>query len=277
MRTAIIDADVLCYYSSMVKEGQEALEWDTEVTTGGELEEAIKFSEEKLDEWLKISQCRDFRLVFSGERDANWRREIHPEYKRKRTAEKPSSYADLRKYLEDNYLSYSFRNLEGDDVCGLMLTTPPEKRYGMWRFTEEDTPVVVSSDKDIYTLPGWLVRIAHSSKPQEEPFLNTTQAADRFWMTQVLTGDPVDEYRGCPGVGPKRAEVVLRDRGNIIDMMSAVKDEYHKQAHHPRWGNKFIDSWHREYTMNMRAARILRWGDYDFENEEVTFDGLKQR
>jgi DNA polymerase-1 len=277
MRTAIIDADVLCFYSSAVAEDSPEVDWGDGVMTGDKLEHAIRLAEEKLEEWLGIAQCKDFRLVFSGDRAENWRRAIHPEYKRKRTAEKPSSYEPLRKYFEDNYLSYSFRNLEGDDVCGLFVTCPPKLRYGVMRCTETDDLVVVSTDKDIYTLPGELVRIAHSNKPQEAPLYNIQYNADLFWMTQVLTGDPVDEYRGCPGVGPKRAELVLKDSRDIIDMMGRVKEEYRRQSNHPRWGNKFIDSWRNEYLMNMRAARILRWGDYDFKTEEVTFDGLRQR
>jgi DNA polymerase-1 len=70
-----------------------------------------------------------------------------------------------------------------------------------------------------------------------------------------LTGDAVDNYKGCPGIGKKKADILLREEGvkwkTVVDAFAkAGLDEF-------------------AALTQARVARILRAEDYNFKNEEV--------
>jgi DNA polymerase I len=78
--------------------------------------------------------------------------------------------------------------------------------------------------------------------------------ADKAFFTQVLTGDPVDGYKGVPGIGPKKAETILGTR--------------------PSWGaveQAFIKAGmtRDDAIQQARLARILRWTDWHDEIQEI--------
>jgi DNA polymerase-1 len=249
---ALIDADVLVYYASVVNDDKEDVSWGEEIVTEERMMGGVSLFEDKLAEWLRLAGTDDYTLVFSGKSsEDNFRRAIHPEYKRNRTTPKPVIYGALRELVEDAYGCHSWWNLEGDDVLGI-LSGP-------------DT-MIVSTDKDIRTLPGRLLHIAHPSKTQQPWFINSVAQADRYWMTQTLTGDTTDGYRGCPGVGPARAKVLLNGVLGVHDMWNVVLEEYRTKALDKRWGKKFFSSnYYKEALANAQVARILRAREYDFD------------
>ena len=125
--------------------------------------------------------------------------------------------------------------LEGDDRLGILATRP-------------GNGIVVSDDKDLKGIPGQLFR------PSKDELLEiNVEDADRFFLTQVLTGDTTDGYKGVPGIGPKKAEVILGTR--------------------PHWGaveQAFIKAGltKADALTQARLARILRWSDWDAEKGE---------
>jgi len=73
-------------------------------------------------------------------------------------------------------------------------------------------------------------------------------------LLQALTGDSVDGYPGCPGIGPKRAERLLNKETSWETVVAA----YAKEG---------LDE---EYALaQARVARILRWDEYNIKKEEV--------
>ncbi len=86
---------------------------------------------------------------------------------------------------------------EGDDVMGILATHPKLIRE----------KIIVSIDKDMETIPSddcrWGTDEA-SSRGSIRPI-----EADYYHMLQTLTGDTTDGYKGCPGIGPKKAEAIL--------------------------------------------------------------------
>ena len=48
--------------------------------------------------------------------------------------------------------------------------------------------------------------------------------ADRYFLTQVLTGDTADGYKGVPGIGPKKAEAILGPRPDWAAVEKAYID-----------------------------------------------------
>jgi DNA polymerase-1 len=154
-----------------------------------------------------------------------------------------------------DYKCYRFPRLEGDDVMGLLMTGTQGHNY-----------VGITSDKDIYTLPGTAMRLNHDKTFRKSSVLQ----ADKFWMTQTITGDPVDGYKGAPGAGIKAADKALAEKSSLRSMWDAVLHVYADQFDHKRWGKDFVTKRaYDEALMNARCARILRHGDYDHKTGEV--------
>ena len=67
--------------------------------------------------------------------------------------------------------------------------------------------VIVSSDKDMRTLPGLLYN------PDKiellKPEVITDRDAIKFLAMQAMMGDTADGYKGCPSVGVKKAEALV--------------------------------------------------------------------
>ena len=71
-------------------------------------------------------------------------------------------------------------------------------------------------------------------------------------------GDRVDGYSGCPTIGEKTAEKILKPlKGNFKAMWDAVVREFKK--------HDFSD---QEIQTQARLARILRSGEYDFSKNQ---------
>jgi DNA polymerase-1 len=129
--------------------------------------------------------------------------------------------------------------LEADDVMGVMATKEP------------DDHVIATIDKDLDQIPG-----RHFNWNKNKKYTVNSLKADRLFYTQIMAGDPTDNYYGIKGVGPVAAKKLL--------------DETPK---HRRWEEilkLFISKGYtEEYALQMaRVARICRAEDYNFETEE---------
>jgi 5'-3' exonuclease len=186
---------------------------------------------------------RDCALCFTAPN--NFRREIDPTYKNHRSTRKPLCYAALRERIEENHTCISLNGLEADDVMGILATKPGKRNR-----------IIVSQDKDMKSVPGAVwdgVDLHHVSEAE----------ADYFHLYQTLIGDTSDGYKGCPGIGPKKAADLLpkTDKDNMPYMRSEwwarVKQAYAKA------GLTEADA-----LTQARLARILRWSDWDREKQE---------
>jgi len=97
-----------------------------------------------------------------------------------------------------------------------------------------------------------------SYNPDKPDFgiVETSEAdADYFHMFQTLVGDRTDNYGGCPGAGPVKAERIL---GLGRAWWSSVVNAYAEAG------------LSEEVALTMaRVARICRASDYDFKRKEV--------
>ena len=143
------------------------------------------------------------------------------------------------------YKSKMLPTLEGDDVLGIEQTSRRKGRQ----------TVVLSSDKDLRTVPGLYVDM---KDPELELQQITELEADRWWMTQALTGDRTDGYKGCPGIGLKTAVSLLEDAESLETLWVRVLAAYASK------GLTLEDA-----VQQARVARILRRGDYVAKTERV--------
>ena len=76
-----------------------------------------------------------------------------------------------------------------------------------------------------------------------------------MFFFQTLVGDSVDNYKGCPGIGPKKATELLLSKGV---KWQTIIDAYDKAG---------LSEDHA--LVQARVARILRYNDYDHDKQEV--------
>lgn len=259
----VIDGDVVAYQASVLGSDSGSLDWGSIVTHVGNEALALSIARHKIDKWTRTAGASGSPIIALSDPDgANFRKDFAPHYKENRKGmEKPEDYETVIEYFKEKYLCYSKPGLEGDDIISLLLTGENGNKY-----------VGISTDKDLYTIPGNICHIVHHSKADEQGvrIKQTLLDADRAWMTQTIAGDTVDNYKGAPGAGVKRANVVLEQSYSLNMMWEQVLMVYAAQFDDKRWGEKFVcDNAYDEALMNARCARLLRYGDYDNETGEV--------
>lgn len=184
----------------------------------------------------------DHVLCFSAA--PNFRQTIDPTYKGHRSPRKPLCYAELRERVDSEYTVRAMPGLEADDVMGILATKPMKAQR-----------IIVSQDKDMRSIPTtvWDGKDLHRVSERE---------ADYFHLYQTLIGDTSDGYKGCPGIGPKKAEELLKTvwMGDCRRM-----DLWWKfvVAAYEKCGLTEADA-----LIQARLARILRWSDWDSEKKE---------
>ena len=234
----LIDGDILAYKVSAVCE--EPVNWGDDLWT---LHADAKEGRMQVDIWL--AQIQEDLGVLTGTRvflssRSNFRTEIFPEYKANRKGtRKPMILGEMKRHLATAWGGESEEGLEADDLIGMEASAMPS----------EISPIIVSIDKDFKSVP---CRLYNPDKADLGVVEITEEKADYWFMTQVLTGDTSDNYGGCPGVGPKKAEKILENKTTLYDMWQAVLKAYDSSG---------LSSKHA--LVQARVARILRHGEYE--------------
>jgi len=233
----LIDADIVLFKAAAAVEKEVEFEPDVWVLWT-DVSEAIQAFTDSLANLLELADTYSYLLAFSD--TVNFRKQIYPEYKANRTQRKPMAFKTIRERVFEEYAHkiVTLPGLEADDVLGITATASPGETM-IW-----------SEDKDLRQIPG-LHLTAEGQKviyPDE---------ADRWFYTQVLIGDTADNYKGCPGVGPVKAERCL-EHAQPHEMWDCVVDQYIK-AHLTE----------EDALVQARLARILRSDDWNSETKEV--------
>lgn len=257
----LLDADIIAFklaathqrsyrFPGMESPCVAADEWE-------DLPERIDAEVSKLTQGLKAA----FVIVcLSCPTEENWRLKVLPSYKGNRDySQRPIFLRAVKDYLAENYPSYRRDTLEADDIMGILSTMKGLPKNFLEQhpgFDPKAKKIIVSEDKDMKTVPGWLFNPAKDKKP----WLVTQEVADWWHLYQALVGDTTDGYAGCPKVGPVSALRILGSPGDF-----PAKD---------LWALTSLAYTTRNLTeedalVQARVARILRASDYDFKNKEV--------
>lgn len=193
---ALIDGDILAYRSAAASENED-------------LGIAIWQTEQTLERILNDIGSSEYKIYLSG--DNNFRYQIFQEYKAHRKDKpKPKHLFPVMEHLVREHKAEVTEGYEADDALGM------SQKVG--------TTIICSIDKDLKQIPGDHYNWVKQERDQVEsgiPF---------FWM-QVLTGDSSDGIKGCPGIGPKKAEKAFLEDKTYYEI---VKNMY-QQAYNDKW------------------------------------------
>ncbi len=240
--TALIDADILVYKEAAA--GQKDFKWDNgaESRHVAPFEDVKENAEKELAKLVQEVKATAVILCFT-DTVGNFRKKLYPPYKATRR-EKPEHHKALMEYLMAEYPSYWRPGLEGDDIMGILATHPT---------LVKGPKVVVSIDKDMNTIPCDLYNPGKGTRKRV-----TVEEADYSHLFQTLTGDSVDEYPGCPRIGPTKAAQALEwGQEEGLSAWQSVVGVYESR------GLTEADA-----LVQARCARILRHTDYNFKTKE---------
>ena len=233
---ALIDSDSLIYKHASLN--QEVTEWDEDTTTiTTDLPKAIKGLERNIDDIIEAVDADDYLCVLSPKR--TFRYDILPSYKGNRKAPKYplELLKPLREYVSKHMKTHTPCYVEADDWC-------------VWKmYAEPDEWILCHIDKDLNQAVG-----AHYNYSKLNAYKVAQEEADYVFYLQTLTGDTSDGYKGCPGIGPKKAEKILQtlDLTNEKQVWEAIVETYKEK-----------ELTQDDALVQARVARMLRPSEYN--------------
>ena len=248
MTTLLIDGDIVAFQAAAATE--VPVKWDDDLWTLQAYEsEGQALIKKKLAEMLEQTGCTEFKFYLTGKE--NFRYDVLESYKgNRKDTRKPMTLGPLKQWMIDEYKAVLREPFEADDLLGI-------------RGSDGNDTIIASEDKDLKTIPGRFFNPAH---PDDGVITISEADADMYFFTQVLTGDAVDNYKGCPKVGPVKAQQILHKASlNTTDLhqrnvsiWSAIVATFQKA------GLTEDDA-----ITQARCARILRYEDLDLEGNII--------
>ena len=143
--------------------------------------------------------CMTDNLMVAVKGRGNFRNDLYDKYKANRKELDPEVKKALNyghQYMVDNYGAIMADDMEADDLVAIWAYECRE---------EEQDYYICGIDKDLLQIPGDhynFVKKTHRFVNDDEGHL--------LLMTQALTGDNADNIPGIKGIGPKKAEKILK-------------------------------------------------------------------
>lgn len=216
----LIDGDILRYEIGAIGDidGPKSFEFVQEVLDGRirDICFAVNATEEPI---IYLTGSQNFRNEIA----------VTKPYKGTRKEEKPYHFRNITTYLHNQYRVVLHEGLEADDLMSIEQTR------------RKDQTVICSRDKDLRMVPGfhygWECGAQREWGPRFVEPLGDLELTDgkpkkisgtglKFFYSQLLTGDTVDNIPGCPGVGAVKAYSILKDLTTEREMYQAVRNFY---------------------------------------------------
>lgn len=199
----------------------------------------------------------------------NYRNEIattHP-YKGQRYAPKPYHWATVGEILLGDYGAYTVHGAEADDALSVFARMDPENT------------IIASRDKDLRIVPTWhyswkcgesqpevpVHRVEElgwiAAKPYKSGGYKLVGEGLKFFYGQVLAGDPIDNYKGCPSIGPQKAADALVNCNTEYELFEATHRLY-TQKIGPEKGLQLL-------IENARLAWLLEDAEVNYDANDI--------
>ena len=216
---ALVDADIVA--------------WRTATSTT-EFQEAVKRSNDLIDNILQATNSTEYRLILSN--PVNFRKSVYPEYKGQRPPT-PDVVKEMKQYLLDHSnAEVAPEGLEADDLMAILQT--------------KDT-VICTIDKDLLQVEGWHYQwelrgtsVNGKEWVKEARFFEQTELeGTRLFYEQCLKGDASDNVKGVAGIGEGKASKMLAKCETELEMINTCIFHYPSEE---------------EFLMNAQCLYILR-------------------
>ena len=238
-KIALIDADTLVFAACTVLEVQDDLlpremytdeEWGELVTEPyfdeekhcvfyTNLDDAKQHVEDRIQDILQMTGCKDYELHFTSKRESFRYKLIDKMYKSTRDSRAPAGIIELRELFVSEGKATIHTKWEADDIVVALKRDNPDKY------------IMCAVDKDLlYSLPGRHFNYYKSEKyniPMKWLEVSKEEAQKHHYI-QTLTGDPTDNVPGIRGIGPKKADKLLKDATTYGEMWDIVVKTYEK-------------------------------------------------
>lgn len=195
---ALIDADVVAYRIAFGCQDEPEKVAIAKVS---------EFLEELVFTYTDVDDCEGY---LTGKQNYRFDIAKTAPYKGTRVAEKPKHLGIIRQYMIDAWAFSVQEYQEADDAIGIRAYSLGEEDY-----------VICSIDKDLDNIRG-----KHYNFVKNEHYNITEEEAIKNFYRQVLTGDRVDNVPGLAGIGPKKADKILKDCSTEEDLYKAVLEAY---------------------------------------------------
>lgn len=190
----------------------------------------------------------------------NFRHEVAvtKEYKgNRKDAAKPYHFHNLRAYMLSEYDCIVTDGMEADDLICIHLYDDYKKGIESNTFNK----ICCSRDKDLRMCPGWHYGWQCGKQEQYGPcfveplgHIELSKGASKkiigsglkFFYSQLITGDTVDNIPGLPKRGPVFAYNLLSDCTSEIELFEAVRRAYY-------------DNYGEAYEQHLREQTDLLW------------------
>lgn len=202
-KIALVDADFLVY----------RIGFSTE-------DKPVGIAKARLTEWLENFiyinlKADDYFAWITGK--SNYRYDIAktvPYKGNRKDVQRPKHYEALREHLVKRHDALITFGEEADDTVAIAST---KNLDACW---------IVHVDKDLDQLQGW-----HYNPVKDERYYVDDFTAYKSFVTQILTGDRIDNIPCLAGIGPKKAEKVLKDAKTKPELLEAAFEKYQEHGH----------------------------------------------
>lgn len=179
----------------------------------------------------KSYDCK--RLIIAADwGSSSYRKEICPDYKQNRkdkfaeqTEEEKIAFEEFFEEFEaalevlaEDYLVLRYKGVEADDIAAHLVKE--KEKYGLeyiW---------LISSDRDwdllIQENVGRFSYVTRKEVRLDNWSEHYSVSPEEYISLKCLTGDKGDNVPGIPGIGPKRAEQLIKEYGSAMDIYDAL-------------------------------------------------------
>ena len=233
--TPLIDGDWIVYMCC------QAIEYSCE----GEpkLQDIVDVFDHKIEEIVKtLGGTTEPPIIFyTGQANFRKERATTKVYKgNRKDKERPFHYENLKNYISTKYACLVNPATEADDMMAIWQTQWEECKP----LDHEGECIIVTVDKDLRQVNGWHYSPEGHNFPSFGPtfvtddnsYINLKNPVNpgkgligtgyKFFWSQVITGDSVDNIPGLPKAGPKFAYELLKDVDSEYACYEAVKGAY---------------------------------------------------
>lgn len=221
-KKVVIDGDIFLYKIGF---GVEDCWWWNKYnyTKGIESEKIISYHsdmevlktsfKEHIVDISKETESNNLEFVLSG--STNFRYLVDPTYKHNRVGvRKPLLFDEFKEWISDLKFTTVVNGIEADDYVSYRKRQDPKN------------VILVAVDKDVLKQNAG----KHYNPVKQEWIETSKEEAIQFAYFQTLTGDQVDGYKGCPGIGEKRATAILEYEYDPVILWAKVCETYKKKG-----------------------------------------------